>query len=106
MSPEVGSSRSSNIRPIVDLPEPLSPTSASVCPCGISKLTSSTALLYTVGWNNGVRRRKYFVTCCTDRRGTRALMRLPPLPEAAQPPGRYPYHDAAACPGRDDPRYW
>ncbi len=43
-TPEVGSSRPSTMLAAVDLPEPDSPTSASVCPRLSVKLTSSTAL--------------------------------------------------------------
>ena len=42
-APAVGSIRRSTRRPVVDLPQPDSPTSASVSPRAISKLTSSTA---------------------------------------------------------------
>ncbi len=41
--PDVGSSRRSTSRPVVDLPQPDSPTSASVSPASTSKLTPSTA---------------------------------------------------------------
>ena len=42
--PEVGRSSPLTIRPIVDLPEPDSPTSPTISPCPTSKLTSSTAV--------------------------------------------------------------
>ena len=43
MLPALGRSRPSTARPVVDLPQPLSPTSASVSPRSTSKLTPSTA---------------------------------------------------------------
>src|SRR5262249_38296110 len=42
-APPVGSSSRSTSRPVVDLPQPDSPTNASVSPAESSKLTSSTA---------------------------------------------------------------
>ena len=43
ISPDVGSIRRSTQRPVVDLPQPDSPTSPSVSPRAISKSTPSTA---------------------------------------------------------------
>ena len=43
MAPAVGSTSRNTVLAIVDLPQPLSPTSPSVSPSAIAKLTSSTA---------------------------------------------------------------
>ena len=48
MRPAVGSTMRRIASPVVDLPQPLSPTSPSVSPCRSAKLTPSTALTVAV----------------------------------------------------------
>src|SRR5688500_17103185 len=75
--PEVGSSSRSRRRPAVDLPQPDSPTSASVSPACSSKLMPSTA------WT--------FLKCLTSRSARRrgSIMEKS-KPPAREKPARFP----------------
>ena len=70
ISPAVGSSSRTIVRPSVDLPQPDSPTSPSVSPSLTAKLTSSTACTCaTSRCSSPFRIGKYFLTCLTSRSG-------------------------------------
>src|SRR5262249_36390685 len=56
MSPAIGSINRKIRRPTVDLPQPVSPTSASVLPACTLKSMPSTALTVAIGRPNGERR--------------------------------------------------
>src|SRR5215475_13091374 len=63
MEPAVGSINRNTSRPVVDLPQPDSPTSANVSPRAISKLTFSTAR--TTPTNLGLIRPRFTGKCFT-----------------------------------------
>ena len=46
MEPELGSARRLIMRSSVDLPAPERPMTPTICPCGMSKVTESTASLF------------------------------------------------------------
>ena len=112
ISPSVGSSSRTMVRPSVDLPHPDSPTSPSVSPSRTAKLTSSTACTFATArcmtpWRIG----KYFLTWRTSSSGvspdsapwSRAVTPLLPSP------ARSSRRDGRACTrrrasnGRDGP---
>ena len=71
MLPDVGSIRRSASRPTVDLPQPDSPTSASVSPASTESETPSTACATAVGTPSSERRTtKCFVTLSRASSGT------------------------------------
>ena len=78
--PAVGSIRRSTRRPVVDLPQPDSPTSASVSPRAISKLTSSTARTSPTSLRRTTPRviGKCFTRPSTCRTGLRIVSLMPP----------------------------
>ena len=79
ISPSVGSSSRTSVRPSVDLPQPDSPTSPSVSPSRTAKLTSSTACTRaTSRCRTPFRIGKYFLTWRTSRSGPCVLTPPPP----------------------------
>jgi len=76
-SPAVGSIRRRMQRPVVDLPQPDSPTSPSVSPFNRSKLTSSTACTRATSRENKPPRiGKYFLRFLIRRSAVSAMAAL------------------------------
>src|SRR5713101_120593 len=95
-SPDVGSISRRIDRPVVDFPQPDSPTSPSVSPFMMSKDTSSTACTRATSRENKPPRiGKYFFTFLTRRSG----VAVRPAPVRQTSPGRTRTFPLATLPG-------